>query len=83
MDHHKLRSLVWQLGYIGILNTVGVLTSATTIFAQNVITPDDILGTESSDVQLFTPEIGLITGGATSGQNLFHSFEEFSVGEGN
>ncbi|NJM47438.1 MAG: filamentous hemagglutinin N-terminal domain-containing protein [Alkalinema sp. RU_4_3] len=41
----------------------------------NNLTPDATLGVENSIV---TPD--RITGGATSGSNLFHSFQEFSVG---
>ncbi|AFZ17854.1 two-partner secretion domain-containing protein [Allocoleopsis franciscana] len=50
------------------------------------ITPDTMLGTESSVV---TPNINIrglpgdrIDGGAVRGANLFHSFQEFNVGEG-
>ncbi|MGF1524568.1 MAG: filamentous hemagglutinin N-terminal domain-containing protein [Leptolyngbyaceae cyanobacterium] len=50
------------------------------------ITPDDTLGNEGS---LVTPDVevqgdlaDLIEGGAQRGSNLFHSFVEFNVGEG-
>lgn len=48
----------------------------TTAIAQ--ITPDNTLGNERS---LLTPN-HVIEGGATRGANLFHSFSEFNVGEG-
>ncbi|MUG91296.1 filamentous hemagglutinin N-terminal domain-containing protein [Scytonema sp. UIC 10036] len=52
--------------------------------AQSNIVPDDTLNAENSRV---IPNIGglpieVITGGAIRGQNLFHSFQEFNVGEG-
>ena len=49
--------------------------------AQNIITPDDTLGDETSRVEVFDAGIDLITGGATREQNLFHSFEAFNVSE--
>src|ERR671933_204580 len=64
---------------------LGVLTfSENPAVAQ--ITPDATLGTESSVV---TPNINIrglpgdrIDGGAVRGANLFHSFQEFNVGDG-
>lgn len=54
--------------------------------AQNVIVPDATLGDEPSEVIDDVPIDGLpadlITGGASRGQNLFHSFSEFNIGEG-
>jgi filamentous hemagglutinin family protein len=49
-------------------------------FAQLV--PDITLGSENSRVTPMTPTIDQINGGATRGANLFHSFQEFNVGEG-
>ena len=50
------------------------------------ITPDDSLGDENSTVAPDTEVQGvpaeLIEGGAERGANLFHSFEEFNVGDG-
>ncbi len=45
------------------------------------ITPDSTLGTESSLVTPQAPNstVDVISGGATRGNNLFHSFEQFSV----
>ena len=49
-------------------------------FAQ--IIPDTTLGSENSRVTGISPTIDQINGGATRGTNLFHSFQEFNVGEG-
>ena len=50
------------------------------------VTPDETLGTQNSVV---TPNVSIngtladrIDGGATRGANLFHSFEQFNIGEG-
>ncbi|MFH7243974.1 MAG: filamentous hemagglutinin N-terminal domain-containing protein [Spirulina sp.] len=52
--------------------------------AQNAITPDATLGGEASQVFAFPffPTLDFIQGGALRGTNLFHSFEQFSIGEG-
>lgn len=47
------------------------------------ITPDNTLGNDNSVVETITPQLQLIDGGATRGANLFHSFVEFNIGEGN
>jgi len=47
-------------------------------FAQLV--SDTALGSENSRVTGISPTIDLINGGATRGTNLFHSFQEFNVG---
>jgi filamentous hemagglutinin family protein len=63
-----------------LLSTVLLLTSAT---AQAQITPDNSLGAESSIVAPLAPNpVDGITGGAVRGRNLFHSFQQFNVGEG-
>jgi len=75
----------WQLGISVALEISGtILSSANCAFAQ--ITPDATLGTESSIV---TPNANvrglpadLIQGGATRGANLFHSFDQFNVRNG-
>jgi hypothetical protein len=46
------------------------------------IVPDNTLVREGSIVTPITPQIELIQGGATRGVNLFHSFQEFNIGEG-
>jgi filamentous hemagglutinin family protein len=59
-----------------------IASSVNCAFAQ--ITPDGTLGAESSVVTPLDPDfpIDAITGGATRGVNLFHSFVEFNVDEG-
>ncbi|MEL6383764.1 MAG: filamentous hemagglutinin N-terminal domain-containing protein, partial [Cyanobacteria bacterium J06626_18] len=83
MAHYIVRSLFEKLGHISIFNAAGILIFVATAEAQNAITPDDTLGAESSVVVPFNADTDVITGGATRGQNLFHSFEEFGIGEGN
>ncbi|MEO1185071.1 MAG: filamentous hemagglutinin N-terminal domain-containing protein, partial [Cyanobacteria bacterium J06636_27] len=56
-----------------------MLSSGNQALAQ--ITPDDSLGSENSIVSP-SGQVDLIEGGATRGSNLFHSFQEFNIGEG-
>ena len=81
------------LGLVRVLEVGGAITltgyfaialSGNPAVAQ--ITPDATLGTESSVV---TPNVNIrglpgdrIDGGAVRGANLFHSFQEFNVGDG-
>jgi len=75
----------WQLKLVGSVAIVGTLLTAVgeSVLAQ--IVPDNTLGAEGSVV---TPDVinGIqgdrIYGGAPRGANLFHSFQEFNVGEG-
>ncbi|WP_414621475.1 filamentous hemagglutinin N-terminal domain-containing protein [Calothrix sp. CCY 0018] len=46
------------------------------------ITADDSLGGEKSIVSPVSGQVDLIEGGAARGSNLFHSFQEFNIGEG-
>jgi filamentous hemagglutinin family protein len=57
-----------------------IASSGDCAFAQ--IVPDTTLGNESSTVTRVRPTIDQINGGATRGANLFHSFQEFNIGEG-
>ena len=50
--------------------------------ASSQLTPDNTLGDESSVVNPRNETSDSIDGGALRGQNLFHSFQEFNVGEG-
>jgi filamentous hemagglutinin family protein len=74
-----------QSGFVGILAWLSISVFACKTLAQSSnILPDNTLGFESSQV---TPNyegeaIEVITGGATRGINLFHSFREFNVSEG-
>ena len=58
-----------------------ILTASFSDIVQAQIIPDDTLGAEGSVV---TPQQlrDLIEGGAVRGENLFHSFSEFSIPEG-
>ncbi|NEQ21993.1 MAG: S-layer family protein [Microcoleus sp. SIO2G3] len=71
----------WQLGLVGSL-TLAVFRGVTNrVYAQ--IIPDDTLGAEPSVVKPLAPNVPIdqISGGVTHGSNLFHSFEQFNVGE--
>ncbi len=47
------------------------------------IIPDSTLGTSNSIVKQVTPQAQQIDGGAIRGNNLFHSFTDFNIGDGN
>ncbi|MEH2408501.1 S-layer family protein [Nostoc sp.] len=78
----------WHSGLLGVFSIIEVL--AHVIFGSEnhalaQITPDGTLGDRSSKV---TPNVNIkglpadrIDGGAIRGANLFHSFQEFNVGE--
>ncbi|MEB3292344.1 MAG: filamentous hemagglutinin N-terminal domain-containing protein, partial [Synechococcales bacterium] len=78
-----------KAGYFGSLLVFGAAFGMTQVgLAQSVpsnIVPDDTLGEERSTL---TPAVikGLpsdqINGGAVRGSNLFHSFQQFNIGEG-
>jgi filamentous hemagglutinin family protein len=65
---------------------VSLLALASPGHAQSLVTPDQTLGSESSEVVDTVDADGLpldlINGGAQRGQNLFHSFLEFNVANG-
>jgi filamentous hemagglutinin family protein len=69
------------LGLVGVASSSALTQPGLT---QNAIIPDATLGGEASQVIPFAPvpTVDLILGGAVRGQNLFHSFEQFNVGEG-
>ena len=67
------------MGCLGISVLVASTVSAQSI-PSNII-PDGTLGSEKSIIQQAGQE-DLIQGGAQRGRNLFHSFQEFNVGEG-
>lgn len=76
----------WQLGIAVLLTVVGVVAQVGRTQAQSQVVPDNTLGTEGSIV---TPNVEInglnsaqIDGGAIKGTNLFHSFQDFNVGEG-
>ncbi|MEH1813593.1 MAG: filamentous hemagglutinin N-terminal domain-containing protein [Nostoc sp.] len=65
-------------GWLGCV--VGIAVSINPAFAQ--LTPDNSLGKERSQVIPFDQKNDIIDGGAARGTNLFHSFQDFNVGEG-
>ncbi|MBE9228797.1 filamentous hemagglutinin N-terminal domain-containing protein [Phormidium sp. LEGE 05292] len=76
-SNQRLRSLLANLILRSLfLGLAGEIFNANPIQAQ--IIPDNTLGNERSHL---TPN-NVIEGGATRGPNLFHSFSEFNVGEG-
>ncbi|MEA5596754.1 filamentous hemagglutinin N-terminal domain-containing protein [Rivularia sp. UHCC 0363] len=86
---NKISFYRWSyLSFLGLLSTIilEILTSSRyAAFAQSNIIPDDTLGKENSIVVPLDSagfSIDAISGGATRGINLFHSFKEFNVGEG-
>ena len=74
-------SIFWQFGIAIPLALAGVTatTSGNHVLAQ--LTPDDSLGVESSTVTVEQFR-DLIRGGAIRDSALFHSFDEFNVGDG-
>jgi filamentous hemagglutinin family protein len=79
-------SCFWQLGLTISFAISGAITSgfADSAFAQSLIIPDGTLGNESSRVvpNEFGGSTEVLMGGATRGNNLFHSFLELNVSEG-
>ncbi|MEQ8753212.1 MAG: filamentous hemagglutinin N-terminal domain-containing protein [Coleofasciculus sp. G1-WW12-02] len=83
---HQSAVAGWKMvGAINALAGVGLaLAPSDQVFAQ--IVPDGTIGAEGS---LVTPDVNInggladrIDGGATRGANLFHSFEQFNIGDG-
>ncbi len=76
----------WQLALAGSLALVEAFTGGMNNSAFAQITPDSTLGNQNSLVrpysQIPSPGNVEIKGGATWGANLFHSFKEFNVREG-
>ncbi|MEH2000635.1 MAG: filamentous hemagglutinin N-terminal domain-containing protein [Nostoc sp.] len=75
----------WQFGLAGLVGWLSVsLLIGKTLAQPSNIVPDNTLGAESSQVigNFQGQPIEVITGGATRQINLFHSFQEFNIGEG-
>ena len=74
----------WKIG--GCVAIFGTLCAMSSDRVNSQIVPDNTLGAESSVVTPIPNISGIpsdrIDGGATRGANLFHSFQEFNVGEG-
>jgi filamentous hemagglutinin family protein len=80
-----LQQHFWKIRlFMGFIASNLIITLANSVFAQ--IVPDNTLGKETSVV---TPNVNvrglpatLLEGGATRGVNLFQSFSQFNVGDG-
>ena len=79
----SIKSLAWALGCAVGMSVVSAFALATESLAQNTISPDNTLGSERSLVEPLSANIDAIRGGSIREQNLFHSFEQFSIGDGN
>ncbi len=64
-----------------LIGCFGIFSVISTIAASAQTIPDGTLGSERSIIER-NNQVELIRGGAQRGQNLFHSFQEFNVGEG-
>jgi filamentous hemagglutinin family protein len=74
------QDLVWRsLLFMSVVVSGVLIFECERTFSQ--VTPDNTLGDESSVVNTRDATSDSIDGGAVRGQNLFHSFEEFNVGE--
>lgn len=73
-----------RLGQALLLSALVSWSGEIVIAQSSSVIPDSTLGNESSIVTSQDPNfpIDLITGGATRGANLFHSFTQFNVPEG-
>ncbi|BAZ04457.1 two-partner secretion domain-containing protein [Calothrix sp. NIES-3974] len=82
----ELQSKFWKIKLFAALVVAGTIVTTFIQAASAQITPDNTLGNESSRVLPDTTVRGaagtLIDGGATRGVNLFHSFSQFNVGNG-
>ncbi len=71
---------IWWFAVTGWLGCVaGIAVYIHPAVAQ--LTPDNSLGKERSQVVPFNQKNDIIDGGAARGTNLFHSFQDFNVGE--
>ena len=75
---------VYPLHSSALILFATIVSQTNSVFAQasNDVVPDNTLGAESSVVNSTDKNSDRIDGGALRGQNLFHSFQEFNVGEG-
>ena len=74
-------SIFWQFGIAIPLALAGVTATTSGNYVLAQLTPDNSLGAESSTVTT-QQLVDLIRGGAIRDSALFHSFEEFNVGDG-
>ena len=84
MNTHNARHLCSQLGLLSYCAILAIGTSANKATSQ--IVTDTTLGNENSrlipNVNINNIPSDQIDGGAIRGSNLFHSFQQFNVGEG-
>jgi filamentous hemagglutinin family protein len=79
----------FNLGLVSFVVTTAILSFSVECAwtQQSEVKPDNTLGTERTlvkpNVDIKGQSSDLIEGGASRGVNLFHSFEEFNIGEGN
>ena len=73
--------IFWQFGIAIPLALAGVTATTSGNYVLAQLTPDDSLGVESSTVTVEQFR-DLIRGGAIRDSALFHSFDEFNVGDG-
>ena len=74
-----------QFGLAGLASCLSIsIFTSKTLAQQSNIVPDNTMGAESSQVigNFQGKQVELITGGATRGINLFHSFGEFNISAG-
>jgi filamentous hemagglutinin family protein len=71
----------WLIASLGILELFSCAMPALAQSVPSNIVPDNTLGNQRSIVDR-TNTLESIRGGAQRGQNLFHSFSEFNVGDG-
>ncbi|MGJ3249112.1 MAG: filamentous hemagglutinin N-terminal domain-containing protein [Elainellaceae cyanobacterium] len=76
----NLKSLfsLWLLPVLSLSGWLSLMSQR----ASAQITPDATLGAESSRIRAVNQMRDSIEGGAIRGGNLFHSFEDFNIGEG-
>jgi filamentous hemagglutinin family protein len=79
MSRYSFKKIARALGVV-VLSAIEIGFGGRGAIAQNVIIPDNTLGSESSVVIPLGPTVDLVLGGAERGNNLFHSFEQFDVG---
>ena len=85
MLKHNVKFWLLRATAVGLVGAASSSALTQPSLAQNVIIPDATLGGEASQVAPFAPlsSIDLILGGAIRGPNLFHSFEQFDIGDNN
>ncbi|MBD2436521.1 filamentous hemagglutinin N-terminal domain-containing protein [Nostoc sp. FACHB-110] len=78
----KRINYAWQLGLVNTLILGLSVIGFKSVYAQSTIIPDGTLGSENSLISPVVNSVQNITGGAQRNNNLFHSFQEFNVSDG-